>query len=449
MFDQVIDIRSRLPRKSWEIGRQPRKTTVTLHYNGSAIPDQRRAGEGVLEQLHIDCDWQMRPEWNPPTSGADGLQYHYVVDAEGKVYQTRDTEAILWHCKHNEGNAHSIAVHLPLGGNQDATLTQWAATEALCDALLSQFTMSGRAAVKGHYEWSQSACPGPHIKRRLLAYRDEPPTVWIKPPAPYRVLRTTSVQHTPDGSQNIALVLAEGTVVKIGALVTGQYRAWIANGTGFVLLDDLQPLEEHTPDPASVASSSVSVNSPMIHPARVDEQTMVEVICSRDTGNYTRQKIELFIVPAYVQICQSVGVDPLLALAQMCHETGNLTSWWAAPPRRNPAGLGVDGRSSATPFADTIPAAWDGSKYQAGLSFKTWARHAIPAHVGRLVAYATEPDKRTVEQQTLVDVALGYRPLPAEYHGCAPTPAGLTGTWATDPEYAGKLIQWANRLQGN
>jgi hypothetical protein len=382
----------------------------------------------VIEQLKIDCDWQMRPGWAGVPSGADGLQYHYVVDAGGTVYQARDLDAVLWHCAHGEGNAHSIAIHLPLGGNQDATPAQWAACNALCDDLIARYRMDGREAVRGHFEWSQSACPGPHIKRRLRQYRSEPPTTWFKPPHVYEVVRTTDVQQSPDGN-GIALVLPAGTLVEIGALVPGLYRAWIANGTGFVDPDNLRTHPGVTL-PAPTDPAPITPDSPLLHSPRAEQQQVINAICSAPTGEYTRRDIEAFIVPAYYQVCCSVGIDPLLAIAQMCHETGNLTSWWAARPRRNPAGIGVTGAPGA------------------GLSFPTWARHAIPAHVGRLAAYVTPPDQRSAAQHALVDVAMDYRPLPTHLHGCAPTLAGLTGTWATDPDYAEKVATWAERLRG-
>jgi hypothetical protein len=41
-----------------------------------------------------------------------------------------------------------------------------------------------------------------------------------------------------------------------------------------------------------------------------------------------------------VDACDGVGLDPLLAFAQMVLETRNLTSEWWRPPRRNLAGIG-------------------------------------------------------------------------------------------------------------
>jgi hypothetical protein len=429
MLDRVQDIRGRLLTANWRIGSEPVKTSVTAHYNGPPIGQELSREQWIahlreISRYHRD----VTNRWK--TWRADGICYHYAIIPDGTVFQLRDLDTILWHCAHAKGNAHSIAVHFPLGGNQQPTSAQWAAFEALSDALISKFGMGGRKAVKGHFEWSKSACPGPHLKRRLREYRKEPPTVWFKPPHPYRTQTLTDVHQAPDGSRGIAMRLPAGTVVEIGALVPGVYRAWIANGTGFVNLLDIEALSAK-PVPIIPPVDAITPDSAIIHDPRVDEATLVKAICSNPTGEYTRRDIELFIVPAYMQVCATAGVDPLIAVAQMCHETGNLTSRWAARPRRNPAGIGVTGEPGA------------------GLSFPTWARHAIPAHVGRLVVYAIGPDDYTPEQAALVKIAISYRALPSRLWGSAPTLAGLTGTWATDPAYADKLVAWAERLKGD
>ena len=73
----------------------------------------------------------------------------------------------------------------------------------------------------------------------------------------------------------------------------------------------------------------------------------IAFILSRPHGEYTDQDIIETIVPTYFEVCAPVGIDPLLAIAQMIHETGNLTSFWAARPQRNPSGIGVNGSSSS------------------------------------------------------------------------------------------------------
>lgn len=423
---ETVDIRGTLPRANWSIGSEPRKTGVTLHYNGPPVPTHHQRGDGWIKHFHNIALYHRDATNQWKKWKADGICYHYAVLPDGTVFQMRDRDAILWHCGHQVGNAHSIAIHLPIGGNQQPTEAQWAATAALCDDLLERYDLAGRELVKGHQEWSTSACPGPHIMRRLRDYRSQPPVEWFRPPCPYRVVRQTFAQRAPDGLHGVALILPEGEQVHIGALVHGEYRAWISNGTGFVRLSDLVAVE---PAPPTTQPEVVTLDSAIIHPPRVAMQTAIDAVCSRPTGEYTRYDIETFIVPAYWQVCESVGVDPLIALAQTCHETGNFTSWWAARPRRNPAGLGVTGEPGA------------------GLEFATWARDAIPAHVGRLVAYAVLPEQQTEPQMALVQVALARRWLPARYYGCAPAVRGLSGTWAVDGAYGSKLVTWAKVLQ--
>ena len=77
---------------------------------------------------------------------------------------------------------------------------------------------------------------------------------------------------------------------------------------------------------------------------------VVRFILGRPHGEYNEVDIAGAIVPAYFSVCASVGLDAVMLLAQMIHETGNLSSWWSGRPRRNPAGIGVTGRTrSAQP----------------------------------------------------------------------------------------------------
>ena len=144
---------------------------------------------------------------------------------------------------------------------------------------------------------------------------------------------------------------------------------------------------------------------------------------SREHGIYSDRRVRK-IISRYVEVATGVGLDPLAVVAQMVLETGNLTSFWSQPPRRNPAGIGVTG----------LPGE--------GISFESW-RQAIRAHVGRLVAYAVKPGRESPAQLELVTMALQLRPLPDSLRGAAPTLAKLSGTWASDPEYADKISTMA------
>src|SRR2546430_1484908 len=115
---------------------------------------------------------------------------------------------------------------------------------------------------------------------------------------------------------------------------------------------------------------AATADSPILNSPQATPQQCSHYILSRPHGEYTETDIAGVIVPAYFAVCARAGVDPLLVIAQMIHETGNLCSAWSARPHRNPAGLGVTGEPGK------------------GLSFPTWKDDAIPAHVGRLLAYA-------------------------------------------------------------
>jgi hypothetical protein len=82
----------------------------------------------------------------------------------------------------------------------------------------------------------------------------------------------------------------------------------------------------------------------------------------------------------------------------------------------------------------------------AGLSFPSWAI-AIRAHTGRLLAYALPAGAENAAQATLIQEALEFRPLPQNRRGVAKKLGGLSGTWATDPEYAVKISRVANEIR--
>lgn len=172
----------------------------------------------------------------------------------------------------------------------------------------------------------------------------------------------------------------------------------------------------------------ITVDSPLLAAPSVTALRCSQAILAAPHGEYSAYDVGQAIIPTYFTICGPVGIDPLLAIAQMVHETGNLTSYWAARPRRNPAGIGVTGEPGK------------------GISFASWD-DAIRAHVGRLLAYAITDAQASAAQRALINEALRVRPLPANYRGAARTLAGLTGRWATDAQYAAKLARRANAIR--
>lgn len=170
----------------------------------------------------------------------------------------------------------------------------------------------------------------------------------------------------------------------------------------------------------------ITTSSALHSPPRAPASAAVSYLLGHAHGQYSDGAVRA-IVDHYYDTADPVGLDPLLVIAQMAEETGHLTSFWSQPPRRNPAGIGVTGEPGV------------------GLSFPDWAT-AVRAHTGRLLAYALPAGHGTAQQRALVAEALTVRPLPDHLRGAAPTLAGLTGTWARDPDYATKLASVANDI---
>lgn len=199
-----------------------------------------------------------------------------------------------------------------------------------------------------------------------------------------------------------------------------------------------------------------SENTPILGRPTASVAQIAAFILARPHGEYTTHDIEAVIVPVYWQLCTEVGIDPTVAVAQMIHETGNLTSFWAARPQRNPAGIGVTGQKQTTPPSDTNVWAFNPQRQQweAGVSFATWEHDAIPAHVGRLLAYALPIGAENPVQRAAIERALRYRALPARMRGSAPILKQLgrvhnpTGQgWASPGiDYGAKIAAIATRI---
>lgn len=206
---------------------------------------------------------------------------------------------------------------------------------------------------------------------------------------------------------------------------------------------------EPSPTPTLTPTSVPSDPGWIIAPASGTADQAVSWITARCSADYTRYDVTT-IVQDYQSLGNSLGVDWFLALAQCAHETGSLTSWWSQRPRRNPAGIGVTGKvKEGTP--DTPPGtdwAWDGTQWREGVSFASWADESIPAHLGRLLAYALPAGTGTPAQQSTIAYALSRRTLPAGYRGVAPTIIELNGRWAyPGTTYGQSILNLAQRMR--
>jgi hypothetical protein len=142
--------------------------------------------------------------------GGDSLMYHFCVLDDGSIYQTRDLDFPAWHAAHPEANEYYLAIHLPLGEGQDATLLQWAAVEALLAALREDYGFR-RDKVRGHQEFSKTLCPG-LIQARIVAYRaatDPAPIVGLTIVSVPRIAREVFAQVLRDGKSPATSVADE------------------------------------------------------------------------------------------------------------------------------------------------------------------------------------------------------------------------------------------------
>lgn len=358
--------------------------------------DDRPAGS-VIDLLVIhSSEGSARSGLRWLTNPSSGVSSHYFITRTGATYQLVPDVKQAWHAGRSafggvpNVNARSIGIELAHIQGEDWPAAQIAALTDLCRAKMADYAISVDRVVS-------------HRAVAIPANRKSDPTNW------------------PETAFH---VWAQG----------------LANSAN-ALDDTALPVPE--PDDA------YTVHSPLLAPITVP----VEVVIGRwrytRAGGYTPYDVTT-ILRAIWHHAALVGLDPVLAAAQMAHETGNLGSWWCMRPRRNPAGLRVTGETSLIPRLSR-EWAWNSNtkRWHRGLSFPTWADDAIPAHLGRLLAYALPVGHGTPEQQALITRALTLAPLPASYRGCAALLVGIEGTWAVPGDnYADRIAAIANQFSG-
>lgn len=199
-----------------------------------------------------------------------------------------------------------------------------------------------------------------------------------------------------------------------------------------------------------------TADSPILAPATPHNTALIatRIINRSMCGAYTPADV-LAIVTAYFTQAAPLGVDPVIAIAQMLHETDWLRSFWSQRPQRNPAGIGVTGEhAAAKPSAPGWGYNMQRGRWEKGVSFASWADDAIPAHLGRLVMWAVRRTAWTPVQLAATTRAAYYRPLPLSLCGTAPTIAQLGAAhnatkqgWAVPGDgYGASIADVANAL---
>ena len=90
-----------------------------------------------------------------------------------------------------------------------------------------------------------------------------------------------------------------------------------------------------------------------------------------------------------------------------------------------------------------------GNIWVEGVSFATWADDAVPAHLGRLLAYCMKDNAANDEQRKVIWQAMNYRRLPAWLRGVAIEWKDLNGKWAVPGAAYGqnieKIAEWMRK----
>ena len=237
---QARDIQDRLSVLDRPLCRRARNAPIsgaTLHYNGPPVSAFGQPERELRHVIAIDVpNHQARLD-------ADSLMYHFIVLSDGRTLQTRDLDLQAWHCGHKVGNEGHIAIHLPLGGTQDATAPQWRATCLLFESIILAYELPGRSAIKAHSEWKPTACPGPRLLPRLKAWRAgelHTPTFYrIRPDVPLANIRQGPGRTFPVALDGRAVLYPRDTVdadaIVEGEAIAGERRwAHLRTGVGFI-----------------------------------------------------------------------------------------------------------------------------------------------------------------------------------------------------------------------
>lgn len=148
-----------------------KKRGVVVHYRG--VVTDANAGLASFKSdatYHVGKNWASRGE--APILGS-GIMYHVGIDGQGNVYLLRDLDRVLWHCGAWPQNENTLAIQLPLGGNQRATNVQLQALNRVVDDWLA-FTKAPDTEVWGHQELSPTDCPGTLMTDFVKPYRNAP-----------------------------------------------------------------------------------------------------------------------------------------------------------------------------------------------------------------------------------------------------------------------------------
>lgn len=438
---------------------------ITFHF--SDVVHQPADRETELKRLLGEVRYHKTVNWGSAKRPIYGnhYMYDYVVLSDGLVVKTFDKPRKLWHCGNITGNNKSWSVHVMLGKNQTMTKAQKKSLFELFDMLCRESNIPKNRVV-GHCEWpdgtdapaavsntfrvqpGQSSCPERVLFDALVEYRNskaqEPWKMRVKKNIDFAAVRVgRGINHamaTIDGKE---VKLDPGSVIIVRDIVDGW--AHLDSEIGFVSAVLLEPCNTNDTSEQHEITEAPNEDMSILETPNYDIDLITTKIASLSGQTYTRDEI-YDIVTMYKKYADAMDINWIIALAQNLHETDWLRSWWAQSPRRNPAGLGVNGKHMKQKPDNTESWAEKDGVWYHGYSFDSW-ENAVKAHIAHLLLYTMKDSDMSDEQLKFSELSpRKYAVEQAGYRGIAGSIKDLAGTWATDTKYAKKLVATINKL---
>jgi hypothetical protein len=441
---------------------------VAVHWFGK--PRAAKSHDGCAALLRSVQNTHMGPKGLGVPAGGNDIAYNHAVCPHGQAFTLRGFGVQTGANGDSQSNRDFAAIVYMAGEGDPPPPDE--VLQVIADVIRAWQAKGAGPLVKPHRFFTGSTCPGPDLlkwvdlkprpwkgkkKEAAVALRDETPD-WLIDFVQWRLAERGKSQARPRSVPKPVPQTGWEAVARVDRMINEigpresflDWVQWRKSGAkkserprsvpaeiprswkdGLKRLEQIfsgrEPKPEPKPEPRPPKRTRITQASELLAEPRATKEELEAFMVSRDHGGYTDANVR-GIVRRYVATATSVGLDPLLVVSQMVLETGNLTSFWSQVPRRNPAGIGVTGEEGA------------------GNTFTSWDK-ACRAHVGRLLAYALADGAESPPQRALIKEALKVRPLPADRRGRAPTLAGLAGSWAMDPKYAGKIVRVANEIR--
>lgn len=138
------------PGRSWYQRSRHAIKYLTIHHSAYG-----QDGKSNDQRLNTMARWHTgNPNYWP------SLSYHFIITRDGKIYQINNYEDITWHDGRNRDTLGILVdgyFHPPV--NERPSSAQLESLDALTSYLLKDLKL-GRNRIKGHREFSQTACPG-------------------------------------------------------------------------------------------------------------------------------------------------------------------------------------------------------------------------------------------------------------------------------------------------